>query len=236
MTTNSKNDDLYLGSVFGYNKPTEYNTFFGRYLVTLMNVDGKIGDMGFIDTDVHPMVYNHITVTANVDSGKVAVEIYSWKQTKEGLPIQIPFASDIYSADTASGCLIRGFCDYVFSTVDSGNGYQNVTVIPGEDNTVVIGPAINVVNAAVFHWMEKSDVEMLKQSDLYFPIFKVYKEQGFFSYSKGIPGEQEVDFSDINEFMNSEYYLTGDDIAPFVRLQQKECLLEVERQLMGTIN
>lgn len=236
MTTDSKNDGLYLSKTFGYTKPTEYNTFFGRYIVTMMNVNGNIGDMGFIDIDVHPMVYNHITVTANVDGGGVAVQIYSWKQTEEGLPIQIPFASDIYNADTASGCLIRGFCDYVFGTVDSGVGYRHVTVIPGEDNTAVIGPEINVINAGVFHWMEKSDAEILKQSDLYFPIFKVYKEQGFFSYSKGIPGEQDVDFSDINEFMNSECYLTGDDIAPFVLIQQKECLLEVERQLIGTIN
>jgi len=39
MTTNSKNDDLYLSKIFGYMKPTEYNTFFGRYIVTMMNTD-----------------------------------------------------------------------------------------------------------------------------------------------------------------------------------------------------
>ena len=40
MTTDTKNDDLYLSKIFGYTRPTEYNTFFGRYIMTMMNIDG----------------------------------------------------------------------------------------------------------------------------------------------------------------------------------------------------
>lgn len=238
MTTNSKNDDLYLSKIFGYMKPTEYNTFFGRYLVTLMNVDGHTGDLGILDTNKHPAIYYHITVTAKPKgdgNGELSVKVFAWRKSEEGLPVKMVIEGDPCNEATGLGCILRGFCDWVSTVVQNGGKYEPFVITPRKDG-VVVGPAVNLVAGASLSWALENKEVLVAQHDFYFPMFAVNKTDKFFSYSKGIPGETIVDFSDINEFINSEYYLTGDDIPPYVRLQQKECLLEVERQLMGTIN
>lgn len=142
---------------------------------------------------------------------------------------------DPCNENTQLGCILRGFSDWVSTTAQNGGKYEPFVITPRKDG-VVVGPAVNLVAGASLSWALESKDVSVDQHDFYFPMFGVNKTDKFFSYSKGIPGETIVDFSDINEFINSEYYLTGDDIPPYVRLQQKECLLEVERQLMGTIN
>ena len=238
MTTNSKNDDLYLSKIFGYTKPTEYNTFFGRYIVTVMNIDGHVGDLGILDIDQHPTIYYHITVTATPKgdgTGEVSANVFAWRKPDEGLPVRVVIESDPCNENTQLGCILRGFSDWVSTTAQNGVKYEPFVITPRKDG-VVVGPAVNLVAGASLSWALESKDVSVDQHDFYFPMFGVNKTDKFFSYSKGIPGETIVDFSDINECINSEYYLTGDDIPPYVRLQQKECLLEVERQLMGTIN
>lgn len=238
MTTNNKNDDLYLSKIFGYTKPTEYNTFFGRYIVTVMNIDGHVGDLGILDIDQRPTIYYHITVTATPKgdgTGEVSARVFAWRKPDEGLPVRVVIEGDPCNENTQLGCILRGFSDWVSTTAQNGVKYEPFVITPRKDG-VVVGPAVNLVAGASLSWALESKDVSVAQHDFYFPMFGVNKTDKFFSYSKGIPGETIVDFSDINEFINSEYYLTGDDIPPYVRLQQKECLLEVERQLMGTIN
>lgn len=239
MTTNSKNDDLYLSKIFDYTKPTEYNTFFGRYLVTLMNVDGHTGDIGILDTNQHPAIYYHITVTAKPKgdgSGELSVKVFAWRKSEEGLPVKMVIEGDPCNEATELGCILRGFCDWVSTVVQNGGECESFLITPHKENELIVAPIVNLVSGAALGWALKTSIKITDQTDFYFPMFAVNKTDKFFSYSKGIPGETIVDFSDINEFINSEYYLTGDDIPPYVRLQQKECLLEVERQLIGTIN
>lgn len=239
MTTDTKNDDLYLSKIFGYTKPTEYNTFFGRYIVTMMNIDGHVGDLGILDIDQHPTIYYHITVTATPKGdgdGELSAKVFAWRKPEEGLPVKVVIEGDPCNEDTQLGCILRGFCDWVSTVVQNGGKYDPFLIAPHKENELIVGPIVNLISGAVLGWALKTSIKITGQTDFCFPMFAVNKTDKFFSYSKGIPGETIVDFSDINEFINSEYYLTGDDIPPYVRLQQKECLLEVERQLMGTIN
>lgn len=239
MTTDTKNDDLYLSKIFGYTKPTEYNTFFGRYIVTMMNIDGHVGDLGILDIDQHPIIYYHITVTATPKgdgTGEVSAKVFAWRKPAEGLPVRVVIEGDPCNENTQLGCILRGFCDWVSTTIQNGGKYESFVITPRDNGDVVVGPVVNLVAGASLAWAIENKEALVAQHDFYFPMFAVNKADKFFSYSKGIPGETIVDFSDINEFINSEYYLTGDDIPLYVRLQQKECLLEVERQLMGTIN
>lgn len=239
MTADTKNDDPYLSKIFGYTKPTEYNTFFGRYIVTMMNTDGHVGDLGILDIDQHPTIYYHITVTATPKgdgTGEVSAKVFAWRKPAEGLPVRVVIEGDPCNENTQLGCILRGFCDWVSTTIQNGGKYEPFVITPRNNGDVVVGPVVNLVAGASLAWAIENKEVLVAQHDFYFPMFAVNKTDKFFSYSKGIPGETIVDFSDINEFINSEYYLTGDDIPPYVRLQQKECLLEVERQLMGTIN
>lgn len=239
MTTDTKNDDLYLSKIFGYTKPTEYNTFFGRYIVTMMNIDGHVGDLGILDIDQHPTIHYHITVTATPKgdgTGEVSAKVFAWRKPAEGLPVRVVIEGDPCNENTQLGCILRGFCDWVSTTIQNGGKYEPFVITPRDNGDIVVGPVVNLVAGASLAWAIENKEVLVAQHDFYFPMFAVNKTDKFFSYSKGIPGETIVDFSDINEFINSEYYLTGDDIPPYVCLQQKECLLEVERQLMGTIN
>lgn len=239
MTTDTKNDDLYLSKIFGYTRPTEYNTFFGRYIMTMMNIDGHVGDLGILDTDQSPAIYYHIAVTATPKGdgdGELSAKVFAWRKPAEGLPVRVVIEGDPCNEDTQLGCIFRGFCDWVSTVVQNGGEYEPFLITPHKENELIVGPIVNLISGAALGWALKTSIKITGQTDFYFPMFAVNKTDKFFSYSKGIPGETIVDFSDINEFINSEYYLTGDDIPPYVRLQQKECLLEVERQLMGTIN
>lgn len=239
MTTDTKNDDLYLSKIFGYTKPTEYNTFFGRYIVTMMNIDGHVGDLGILDIDQRTTIYYHITVTATPKgdgTGEVSAKVFAWRKPAEGLPVRVVIEGDPCNENTQLGCILRGFCDWVSTTIQNGGKYEPFVITPRNNGDVVVGPVVNLVAGASLAWSIENKEVLVDQHDFYFPMFAVNKTDKFFSYSKGIPGETIVDFSDINEFINSEYYLTGDGIPPYVRLQQKECLLEVERQLMGAIN
>lgn len=239
MTTDTRNDDLYLSKIFGYTKPTEYNTFFGRYLVTMMNIDGHVGDLGILDTDQYPVIYYHttITVTPKDDGGNgLSARVFAWRKSEGELPVKMVIEGDPCNEDTQLGCILRGFCDWVSAVVSDGGEYEQFLITPYKENELIVAPVVNTVSGAALGWALKTSIKITGQTDFYFPMFAVNKTDKSFSYSKGISGETTVDFSDINEFMNSEYYLTGDDVAPHVRIQQKECLLEVERQLMGTIN
>lgn len=238
MTTDTRNDKLYLSKIFGYTRPTEYNTFFGRYIVTMMNIDGHVGDLGILDIDQHPTIYYHITVTVKPkgdSNGELSIKVFAWRKSEEGLPVEVMIEGDPCGEGTQLGCILRGFCDWVSTMIQNGGEYVPFVITPRNDG-VVVGPVVNLIAGATLSWAVESKDILVAQHDFYFPMFDVNKEDKFFSYSKGIPGETIVDFRDINEFINSEYYLTGDDIPPDVRIQQKECLLEVERQLMGKIN
>lgn len=241
MTTSTKNDELYLSKIFGYTRPTEYNTFFGRYIVTMMNVDGHVGDLGILDTNQHPAIYYHITVTAKPKGegdgdGGLSAKVFSWRKSEEGLPVDVVVEGDPCNEDNELGCILRGFCDWMSTVVNNGGKHEQFLITPHKENELIVAPIVNLVSGAALGWTLKTSIKITNQVDFYFPMFAVNKTDKFFSYSKGVPGETIVDFSDINEFINSEYYLTGDDIPPHVLIQQKECLLEVERQLMGKVN
>ena len=122
------------------------------------------------------------------------------------------------------------------AVVSDGGEYEQFLITPYKENELTVAPVVNLVSGAALGWALKTSIKITGQTNFYFPMFTVNKTDKSFSYSKGIPGETIVVFSDINKFINSEYYLTGDDVAPHVRIQQEECLLEVERQLIGTIN
>ena len=239
MTTDTRNDDLYLSKIFGYTKSTEYNTLFGRYLVTMMNIDGHVGDLGILDTDQCPTVYYHITVTATPKgdgNSELSAEVFAWRKSEGELPVKMVIEGDPCNEDTQLGCILRGFCDWVSSVAGNGSKHEQFLITPHKENELIVAPVVTLVSGAALGWALKTSIKITGQTDFYFPMFAVNKTDKFFSYSKGVPGETIVDFSDVNEFINSEYYLTGDDIPPHVRIQQKECLLEVERQLMGKVN
>lgn len=239
MTTDTRNDDLYLSKIFGYTRPTEYSTFFGRYLVTMMNIDGHVGDLGVLDTDQCPAVYYHITVAATPkgdgNSG-LSAKVFAWRKSEGELPVKMVIEGDPCNEDTQLGCILRGFCDWASSVVSNGGKHESFLITPYKENELIIAPVVNLVSGAALSWALKTSIKITGQTDFYFPMFAVNKTDKFFSYSKGVPGETIVEFSSVDEFINSEYYLTGDDIPPHVRIQQKECLLEVERQLMGKVN
>ena len=226
----------YLSTVFKYNHSTEYNTFFNRYIVVLIDVNGNVGTLGVLDTDQHPTVYYHITVTFDAEESKVVIDALAYQQSEHGLPKQIDLDDSLSGGDYPLSHLVRGFSDWVSSLVDQDGKYDNFIAVPHQKHDTIIAPVINMVGGAGLAWAMKSNEEAGDGTDFYFPMFVVKKDGSYFSYSKGILSEQPVDFSDINEFINSEYYITGDDVAPFVKIQQKACLLEVEKLLMGTIN
>ena len=239
MTTDTRNDKLYLSRIFGYTRPTEYNTFFGRYIVTMMNINGHAGDLGILDTNQHPVIYYHIAVTAKPKGdgdGELSAKIFAWRKSEEGLPVEMVIEGDPCNEDTELGCIFRGFCDWVSAVVSDGGEYEQFMITPYKENELIVAPVVNLVSGAALDWALKTSIKITGQTNFYFPMFTVNKTDKSFSYSKGIPGETIVNFSDINKFINSEYYLTGDDVAPHVRIQQEECLLEVERQLIGTID
>lgn len=224
MTTNTRNDKLYLSKIFGYTRPTEYNTFFGRYIVTMMNIDGHVGDLGILDTNQHPTIYYHITVTAKPKGGgdgELSAKVFAWRKSEEGLPVEVVIEGDLCNEDTELGCILRGFCDWVSTVVSNSGKHEQFLITPHKENELIVAPIVNLVSGAALDWALKTSIKITDQIDFYFPMFSVNKTDKFFSYSKGIPGETIVDFNDIDEFINSEYYLTSDDIPPHVRIQQK---------------
>lgn len=211
-------NDEYLSTVFKYDRSTEYNTYFGRYIATLIDVNGNVGTLGILDTDQHPTVYYHITVTADAKESKVSIDALAYQQNEHGLPKRIELDDSLSGGDHPLSHTVRGFCDWVNSLVDKDGKYDNFITVPHHKHDTIIAPVINLVAGAGLAWAMKSNPDAGDGTDFYFPMFVVNKESNFFSYSKGILSEQPVDFSDINEFINSEYYITGDDVAPFVRI------------------
>ena len=240
MTEKTDNKPDY-SVVFKYVRPTEYNTYFGRYVVTTIHIEGNKGTIGFLDIDKYPMVYHHAEVEVSTEGdGSGKCSIMSYEHNNKGAPVSIGVNKEVTDKNNTIGMLTRGFIDLVYASQFEFPSGEFVLVprLDEEGNPVGedgISPFCMLLSTFVAGWAEKNKTFNLEKGDLYLPVFAVDKENKYFTYFR-YPGAQPADFSDINEFMNSEYYLTGDDVAPFVRVQQKACLLEIERQLMSTIN
>lgn len=238
MTTDTRSDELYLNKIFGYTRPTEYNTFFGRYLITRIHINRDSGTLGILDTNKHPMVYHRVEVEIAKENGKYVsrVSVFSWSKDSAGGVVKLDNITPPQQGDDKFACIIRGFADRIVMIMKKKIPYSFYSSGLADNGNHVVSPEINATGSRTLMWLEKAKVKGVAANSLYFPMFKLDKQRGVFYYSRNVYKQPYVEFSSVDEFRKSEYYIQGDDVAPIVLAQQEECLLEVERQLMGTIN
>lgn len=225
-------------SVFKFTHPTEYNTFFGRYLITRIHINRDNGTLGILDTNKHPMVYHRVEVEIAKENGKYVshVSVFSWSKDLAGDAIKLDDITPPQQEDDKFACIIRGFADRIVMIMKKKIPYSLYSSGLADNGNHVVSPEINATGSRTLMWLEKAKVKGVTANSLYFPMFKLDKQRGVFYYSRSVHKQPYVEFSSVDEFKKSEYYIQGDDVAPIVLAQQEECLLEVERQLMGTIN
>lgn len=235
---NSNINEYDVDSVFKFTRPTEYNTFFGRYLIIRIHISHGNGILGILDINKHPMVYHQIEVKINEANSELVPQVntFSWTKDQSDQVVELSNARTPQQDDKQLACLVRGFADRIVMIMENGISCSHCTAGLAPDGDFVVSPEINAIGACTLLWLEVKGVEEDASNSLYFPMFKLDKPRGVFYYSKIVDTQPYVEFSSVEEFKQSEYYIQGDDIAPIALAQQEECLLEVERQLIGTIN
>lgn len=235
---NNNTDEHDVESVFKFTRPTEYNTFFGRYLVTRIYISHGSGVLGILDIDSHPTVYHRMEVKINeTDEGYIPhINTFSWSRDQSNQVVKLNHTHPPQLDDEQLACLARGFSDRIAMIMKKEIPYSLCAAGLANNGNYVVSPEINAIGSRTLLWLEEAEVETEIVNCLYFPMFKLDKQRGVFYYSRDINKQPFVEFSSVDEFKKSEYYIQGDDVALIALAQQEECLLEVERQLMGIIN
>lgn len=235
---NSNIGEYDVDSVFKFTYPTEYNTSFGRYLIIRIHINHDNGVLGILDIDKYPMVYHRVEVKITKEDGKYIshVSVSSWSRGPFGAAVKLDGITLPQQEDDQFACLIRGFADRIVTTMKKQIPYSLYSSGLAKNGNHVVSPEINAIESRALAWVVKAKVKGAIVNSLYFPMFKLDKQRGVFYYSRSVHKQPYVEFGSIEEFKRSEYYIQGDDVAPIALAQQEECLLEVERQLIGTIN
>ena len=142
---NGNTSEYNVDSVFKFTRPTEYNTFFGRYLVTRIHINHDNGTIGILDIDKYPIVYHRVEVEVIKENSKYVshVSISSWSKDSTGGVVKLDGITPPQQEDDRFACIIRGFSDRIVMIMKKKIPYSFYSSGLADNGNYVVSPEIN---------------------------------------------------------------------------------------------